>query len=487
MRQLLCLAAGLALSTTTFAVPPDSAGDPTSAEPCIVPGQVPAGDVPGLPRANVVRLDTNGLEIPSGVERTAGDRIDLVIVGDGYQAADLPTYAVHATNAMASLFNVEPFRTYAPMFRIFRVDVISTDSGVDNDPTQGILRNTAMNMAFWCSGTERLLCVNTSLASTFANQAPNGHDQVLALANSTKYGGAGYPGADMATAAGGNGSAAQIAIHEFGHSLGNLADEYDYGGPATWTGGEPSTADASIYPSATMLAQQRKWWQWLGTNNSAFDGLVGTYEGCNYSTLGIYRPSNNSMMRALGRPFNLPSAEALVIEFYKIVEPISAVSPPTTQTLTGSETVQVTPVGTVNNPLAIQWTLDGVPISGATSASLSLPSRSLPSGTHTLGVTVVDNTFMVRDAAARSTWMTQSKQWTMSVPVLCAVDLDDGSGSGVRDGAVDISDLLYFLAKFEIGHIAADLDDDGANPPHPDGGVDINDLLFFFLRFEVGC
>jgi hypothetical protein len=71
---------------------------------------------------------------------------------------------------------------------------------------------------------------------------------------------------------------------------------------------------------------------------------------------------------------------------------------------------------------------------------------------------------------------------------LCPADLDDGSGTGTKDGGIDINDLLYFLEKFEQGNIAADLDNDG-DPAIgvPDGGVDISDLLFFLARFEAGC
>lgn len=68
----------------------------------------------------------------------------------------------------------------------------------------------------------------------------------------------------------------------------------------------------------------------------------------------------------------------------------------------------------------------------------------------------------------------------------CPADLDDGSGTGTTDGGVDINDLLYFLARFELGDVAADLDDGSARGT-PDGGVDINDLLFFLSRFERGC
>lgn len=70
----------------------------------------------------------------------------------------------------------------------------------------------------------------------------------------------------------------------------------------------------------------------------------------------------------------------------------------------------------------------------------------------------------------------------------CAADLDDGSGSGTPDNAVDINDLLYFLSQFETGSPGADLDSDGEpTEGTPDGGVDINDLLFFLARFEQGC
>ncbi len=35
--------------------------------------------------------------------------------------------------------------------------------------------------------------------------------------------------------------------------------------------------------------------------------------------------------------------------------------------------------------------------------------------------------------------------------VPCIADIDDGSGSGIRDGGVTIDDLLYFLQRFESG------------------------------------
>ena len=46
-------------------------------------------------------------------------------------------------------------------------------------------------------------------------------DAILAVANSSKYGGAGYSWAEIGTFSGANASSAtDVAIHEFGHSHG---------------------------------------------------------------------------------------------------------------------------------------------------------------------------------------------------------------------------------------------------------------------------
>lgn len=72
------------------------------------------------------------------------------------------------------------------------------------------------------------------------------------------------------------------------------------------------------------------------------------------------------------------------------------------------------------------------------------------------------------------------------VPSRCVADLDDGTGSGVPDGAVTIEDLLFYLWAYEGGTQAADLDD-GSGLGTPDGGVTIEDLVYLLARFEQGC
>ncbi|MCL4220700.1 MAG: hypothetical protein KJZ65_04960 [Phycisphaerales bacterium] len=378
------------------------------------------------------------------------NRIDLVFVGDGYQAEQLGLYASHTMNALNDMFAIEPFATYASFFNVHRVDVVSTDSGVDNDPNQGVSRNTALDMAFWCSGIERLLCVSVGKALLAARSAPQ-VDQVAALANSTKYGGAGYTSSNLATCSGGNAAAPQVMIHEFGHSIGDLADEYDYGGPTTYTGPEPAERNVSIYNADQMATLGTKWADWLSVSRPDFDNPVGTYEGAYYSLRGIYRPSNNSMMRSLGRPFNLPSAETLILSFYDHVDPIDASTPMDT-VLGPNDLVFVTPVEPLGHDLDITWRVDNTPVQ-LSEPELALCPLQLQPGVYVLSVTVVDNTPLVRDEQARTARMSETRQWVIHV----AIPPADRNG----DGLVDFFDVQDFLDDFAARDPSADLNSDG--------------------------
>ncbi|GAA2979569.1 M64 family metallopeptidase [Actinokineospora diospyrosa] len=229
----------------------------------------------------------------------SSSKFDLVFVGDGYTAAQLPTYHQHVLNRWNELTQVEPFKSMKNSFNVWQVNVVSTQSGVDNDPSKGVSRSTALDMYFWCGDMERLLCVNETKAKQYAALAP-GADQVLAVANSTKYGGA---GGGVATSSGGNAQSGQIATHELGHSIGGLADEYDYPNDL-YTGSEPREVNVSIYPSSSMTRYRVKWYSYIG-KASPDGGVIGTYQGGYYYKRGVYRPTENSLMRSLGRPFNL--------------------------------------------------------------------------------------------------------------------------------------------------------------------------------------
>ncbi|WP_439662000.1 M64 family metallopeptidase [Lentzea sp. HUAS TT2] len=245
--------------------------------------------------------------IPVQVTGDSADRFDLVFVGDGYTADDLETYTGNVKSKWEELSAVEPFASYKEYFNVWQVNVVSAESGVDHDPTKGLLKNTALDMGFWCQGrdanTERLLCVNETKAKEFAALAPQA-DQVIALGNTSKYGGA---GGSVATASGSNAQAGQIAIHELGHSIGGLADEYDY--PyANYTGSEPREINVTKDPTGA------KWGEYLG-QPSPDGGVIAPVEGARYYKTGLYRPTGNSIMRTLGKQFNSIGRDAMVKAF----------------------------------------------------------------------------------------------------------------------------------------------------------------------------
>ncbi|USN99313.1 MAG: hypothetical protein H6810_01150 [Phycisphaeraceae bacterium] len=424
--------------------------------------------VPSLTEAQRAAFQNNA---PRGAP---DNRIDLVIVGDGYTADEMAQFHLDADRISVDFFSYEPWTTYRPYFRITEVEVVSNESGVDNDPTQGIDRDTAMNMGFWCGGIERLLCVSTGLAWSYAitSSAPD-VDQILAIANSSKYGGAGYGSANVGTASGQNAAAVQIAIHEMGHSLGDLADEYTYGGPTTYTGGEPTEVDLSIFDHDEQIALETKWHLWMDQSMPGFDNPVSTYEGGGYSVYGIYRPSNNSMMRSLSRPFNLPSAEKLIKEFYGEVRPIDQ-GPASGASFTSADTISIVPMQPVGHDLTIEWSLDGSVIpSAAQSWSLDLSSLGLSGGAHTVQLSVVDETPWVIKPGIRDNFLTEIRTYTVSAGCGSVADIN-------ADGLLDLNDISLFVTAF-LNH------DDAADLADPAGVWDLNDLSAFIGAFVAGC
>ncbi|MDC0766778.1 M64 family metallopeptidase [Streptomyces sp. HD] len=249
--------------------------------------------------------------------RRGGDpatSFDLVFVGDGYTSAELGTFADQVDTAVSALFAREPFRSHRNKFNIWRVDVTSPQSGVDNDP-RGIYRNTALDMGFWCEDIARLLCVDENKALRYGALAPDA-DQVIALGNTTTYGGA---GGTVATMSGGNGQSSNIMIHELGHSIGGLGDEYEdpYPGFPCPPTAEVDWPNLSVHNRSTQQQYHLKWYQNMG-QSTPDGGIIDAYQGGGYCATGVYRPSNNSVMRSLdSTEFNLPSRDALIRAFYR--------------------------------------------------------------------------------------------------------------------------------------------------------------------------
>lgn len=321
-------------------------------------------------------------------------RITLVLLGDGYTAADLPRYRAQAAAVWQALTAVEPFRSYQHFFDVRRVDVVS--------PQSGLRQGSPLGMHFGCDGIARLLCADDAAVAAKAG-APAGPQYVLALADSDRYGGEG--GGPTTTLAAGSPDASKIIQHEMGHTVGGLGDEYD-AAPA-----DSSFPNLSPRDAAAMRADRVKWWRWLGAADPS-GGTVGAYRSGN----GLYRPTRDSVMRTLGGVYNLPSREAIIESIYRQVSPIDHAEP-APGVVDGRPKLQVFPVPLVGGRrLQVTWQLDGHPAPATAVGGDSLdPGRLglLPGATGVVSATVRDTTPWLRDEAFRASRMTGTVSWNV--------------------------------------------------------------------------
>ena len=419
--------------------------------------------------------------VPLQITGPPAERLNLVVMGDGYTAAEMQKFRDDADRNLNVQWSVEPFRSYRNYFNIYLLEIESQDSGISCDPDDGnIRRNTPLRLNYVnvcpadplargitygpalqagggcptaataglgdprCTGTQQH---NKYLAIYLAPLGVTGQNvQTLALANTFTYGGI---GGTQATTSGGSPQGPLISTHELGHSLGQLADEYPYSSrdviKPCYTGGEPGSFHHTIRTSVQdMINTQFKWWRWMG-EESLSGGTIGLHEGGNTFPCGVRRPSEHSMMRWIGFPFDQIGREHMT---YRITGRRNA----------NAMSLQHTPVGQVGpadvlwietqhpkyHELNVTWAVNGVAVpTTANSRNFDLEGRGLVAG-DIVQVTVKDQTPFVRDPAfLDGPRMTQTRQWTVGTPLTPAPVTAAFTLSTPTDRAVGGKDVVY--------------------------------------------
>ncbi len=293
------------------------------------------------------------------------DKVDFLILGDGYTAAQRGKCEADAKRLMEMLFAVEPFRARRSDFNVWGLCPAAAESGVSR-PSTGVHRRSPVGTTYDAFRSERyILTFDNRAFRDLASQAP--YEFVEIMTNTNTYGGGGIHG-QFATVAADSAWAAYLFVHEFGHHFAALADEYYTSdvayGPATeriepW---EPNaTADpkaakwrdlvrpdtplptpwekdafetrsreiqkerrairAANRPESEMDAlftrQRDEEEKRLGAEKHAHD--VGAFEGANYEAKGYYRPQVDCIMFTRDRvPFCAVCRRAIekVIDMY---------------------------------------------------------------------------------------------------------------------------------------------------------------------------
>ncbi|ONI76570.1 peptidase [Kribbella sp. ALI-6-A] len=441
-----------------------------------------AADVSGAGSAATAAAE--GTVVPLQVTGPAASRFNLVVMGDGYTAAELPKFREQVDKHLNVLWSIEPFKSYRNYLNVYAIEIPSPESGVDCDPGLNSPKvDTPLQMGFWggCNpgSVQRLLTVSSTAAASYADLVAgtsSANRQILAIGNSDTYGGA---GGSYATASGGNALSALITPHELGHSLGGLQDEYDYyargerGAP--YTGPEPSSIHHTVLTEQEMLAQQKKWWRWLGEDSES-GGKIGRFEAGQYAGSGIWRPSKHSMMKVLGYYFDQVSRERMTQRISSRATLFQASTP--AGAVAGDQVVWLQTLHPASHELDVTWTLDGSPLATGNARFVDLAALDLAPGTHTLTAKIVDPTEFVRDPAVRaSPALTATRTWTVDTSKRASVPAGAPSftTSTATDHPVNADEVVYVeTTQSDTDQPGVQWKLDGADVPNPGNDRDFD-------------
>jgi hypothetical protein len=151
------------------------------------------------------------------------DKVDVLLLGDGYTAAEMDKWHSDARRLAAMLFAASPFKERRSAFNVWAIDTPADESGISR-PSDGIVRRPPLGLSYDAFGTERyILTFNNRRLRRIAAAAP--YEFIEIVANGRQYGGGGIFNL-YATVVSDNEWTPYIFVHEFGHEFAGLADEY---------------------------------------------------------------------------------------------------------------------------------------------------------------------------------------------------------------------------------------------------------------------
>jgi hypothetical protein len=181
------------------------------------------------------------------------DKVDLLLMGDGYAAAEMEKWHSDARRLADILFAASPFKERRSDFNVWAVDTPAEESGVSR-PSDNIYRRSPLRAAYDAFGSERyVLTFDNKRMREAASAAP--YEFIEIIVNDRKYGGGGIFNL-YATVSADNAFTPYVFVHEFGHHFAGLADEY-YTSDVAY---EASAARPEPWePNATADPQAAKW------------------------------------------------------------------------------------------------------------------------------------------------------------------------------------------------------------------------------------
>ncbi len=239
-----------------------------------------------------------------GGEAAPDKAMDVLIVPEGYAPSDADKLRADLKRFARVFLDYEPWKSNRARIHMRGILAWSRESGV-SEPRKGIYRDTVLGSTFNTFDSARYLTVqHTKRLRQIASLAP--YDTLFVMVNSSRYGGGGiYNQWSVFTSD--NEYDDYLMLHEYGHHMGALGDEY-------YTSAVASDEDA-MYPPGTEPWEPNLTALLDGTRNSAkwrdliapstpvptpdepkYAAVVGAFEGAGYKAKGLFRPQHDCKM-----------------------------------------------------------------------------------------------------------------------------------------------------------------------------------------------
>ena len=259
---------------------------------------------------------------------TVGKGIDVVFVGDAFADKDQDLFNKYVELGKEAFFTEEPFRSTKNRFNIYRIGSVSKN-GIITQEGGDTKFSAQFGDGTYISGDHDAVFrfVQDKMPSVNLKKTI-----VFVIVNKAKYAGTCWMFSDNKAVCyvplcRNENEYAQTLRHEgCGHGFGKLADEYFYDSMGRipddevselkkWKGfayGFHENVDLTSDPNTIL------WSKFI--SDSRYSGKVGVYEGGYTYPYGVYRPTDNSIMRYNTGGFNAPSREAIYKKIMKFSE-----------------------------------------------------------------------------------------------------------------------------------------------------------------------
>ncbi len=370
----------------------------------------------------------------------ATNRVNLVFFSEGYTSNQMEQFLIDATNAANFFLSAEPYAEYSNYFNVFAIATNSAHSGsthlisVTNPPGYTCFNSTYDNSSDWLiTIPPNTVDANSSdgqgkINSLLKSYLPSTNNDLSALlVNDPTPGGSDGGSSDYGkTAITSIGEVSYILVHESGHTLGGLGDEYTTAYPF------PDVEEPNTTTNTTL--SQIQWNAWIPTNtplptpfSTTYADTVGLFQGAHYHATGWYRPFEECCMQSFGVGFCPVCQETLVLAIYGKARPIDARSPATNSLTVTSAQMLVFSLNLLkpaSHNLSVQWRTNNVSVSGATNPVFPIWPSQLGNGTQKVEADVEDATDMVRTDTKNV--LKQTNIWTLN-QILPTMQIDSAT------------------------------------------------------------